>query len=122
MQNFEEYLAAIENIEHREKMRDLFDWILTEFPELETRIAWNQPMFTHHETFILAFSLAKNHISVSPEVKTLTLFAEDIDQSGYDHTNNIFRIKWTQAIDRELIKKLISFNIEDKKDYHKFWR
>lgn len=122
MQNFEEYLAAIENIEHREKMRDLFDWILTEFPELETRIAWNQPMFTHHETFILAFSLAKNHISVSPEVKTLTLFAEDIDQSGYDRTNNIFRIKWTQPIDRELIKKLISFNIEDKKDYHKFWR
>ena len=56
MQNFEEYLSAIENIEHREKMRDLFDWILTEFPELETRIAWNQPMFTHHETFILAFS------------------------------------------------------------------
>ena len=122
MQNFEEYLSAIENIEHREKMRDLFDWILTEFPELETRIAWNQPMFTHHETFILAFSLAKNHISVSPEVKTLTLFAKDIDQSGYDRTNNILRIKWTQVIDRELIKKLIAFNIEDKKDYHKFWR
>ena len=122
MQNFEEYLVAIENIEHREKMRDLFEWILTEFPELETRIAWNQPIFTHHETFIIAFSLSKNHVSVSPEVKTLTLFAEAIDQSGYERTNNLFRIKWTQPIDRELIKEMIAFNIEDKKDYHKFWR
>lgn len=79
-------------------------------------------MFTHHETFIIAFSLCKNHVSVSPEVKTLTLFAEAIDQSGYKRTNNLFRIKWTQLIDRELIKKMIAFNIEDKKDYHKFWR
>lgn len=122
MDTFETYLALIENIEHSQKMRELFEWILKEFPDLDTRIAWNQPMFTHHGTFIIAFSLAKNHISVSPEVKTLTLFSESIDEAGYERTNNIFRIKWTQTINRDLIKQLIAFNLEYKKDYEKFWR
>lgn len=122
MDTFETYLALIENIEHSQKMRELFEWILKEFPDLDTRIAWNQPMFTHHGTFIIAFSLAKNHISVSPKVKTLTLFSESIDEAGYERTNNIFRIKWTQTINRDLIKQLIAFNLEDKKDYEKFWR
>lgn len=122
MDNFKDYLLTIENIEHREKMQDLFQWILTQFPNLETRIAWNQPMFTHHDTFILGFSLAKNHFSVSPEVKTMTQYSKAIDDAGYEQTNNIFRIKWTQSINLELIKKMIAYNLEDKKDTTKFWR
>ena len=122
MNNFEAYLSSVENIEQRERIRDLFEWILSEFPELDTRIAWNQPMFTHHETFIIAFSTAKNHLSVSVEVKPLSLFEENIDAAGYERTKNLFRIKWSQTLNHELLKKLIAFNIEDKNDYTKFWR
>jgi uncharacterized protein YdhG (YjbR/CyaY superfamily) len=34
----------------------------------------------------------------------------------------MFRIKWTDAVDYELLKKIVAFNIEDKKDFTKFWR
>lgn len=122
MENLVEFFEKIENVAQREKLRDLFQKILKDFPELETRIAWNQPMFTHHETFIIGFSVSKNHFSVSPEVFCLNRFIEDIKKSGYTYTNNIFRIKWTEHVDVSLIEKMISFNIEDKKDYSKFWR
>ncbi|MFQ7236334.1 MAG: iron chaperone [Enterococcus hulanensis] len=122
MENFEDYLQQLENDEQRTKLRTLFQQILTDFPELGTRIAWNEPMFTHHDTFIIGFSTAKNHFSVSPEVACLKKFLPAIEKIGYGHTNNIFRIKWNEAIDYALIKDMIAFNIEDKAEYTKFWR
>ncbi|MCQ4950818.1 hypothetical protein NE646_14380, partial [Bittarella massiliensis] len=37
------------------------------FPDLTPKIAWNQPMFTDHGTFIIGFSAAKAHLAVAPE-------------------------------------------------------
>lgn len=122
MDTFEDYFKKIENEERRNKLRDLFQWILTEFPDLDTRIAWNEPMFTHHGTFIIGFSSAQKHLSVSSEVACLNKFLPTIEEIGYSHTNNIFRIKWTEEINYILIKDMIAFNFEDKADYTKFWR
>ncbi|MBO0453048.1 MULTISPECIES: iron chaperone [Enterococcus] len=122
MDTFKNYLAQIEDEAHRDKLRALFQWILTEFPELDTRIAWNEPMFTHHGTFILGVSTAKNHFSVSPEVACLKKFLPAIQNFGYSHTTNIFRIKWTEEINYPLIREMIAFNLEDKAEYAKFWR
>lgn len=122
MDTFEDYFKKIENEERRNKLRDLFQWILTEFPDLDTRIAWNEPMFTHHGTFIIGFSSAQKHLSVSPEVACLKKFLPEIQEIGYSHTNNIFRIKWSEEINYSLIRTMISFNLEDKADYVKFWR
>ncbi|QCB29216.1 hypothetical protein [Corynebacterium endometrii] len=33
--------------------------------ELGCHIAWNQPMFTHHDTFIIGFSHAKKHMAAA---------------------------------------------------------
>ena len=79
-------------------------------------------MFTHHGTFIIGFSSAQKHLSVSPEVACLNKFLPTIEEIGYSHTNNIFRIKWTEEINYILIKDMIAFNLEDKADYTKFWR
>jgi uncharacterized protein YdhG (YjbR/CyaY superfamily) len=122
MNQFEEYLAAEVTEEQRKVLEPLFQHILAEFPNLETRIAWNQPMFTDHGTFILGISSSKKHFSVSPEVKTMAEFSSRIEQSGYSQTKNIFRILWNQPVDEKLIFDIIRFNIEDKADYQKFWR
>jgi uncharacterized protein YdhG (YjbR/CyaY superfamily) len=122
MNQFEEYLAAEVTEEQRKVLEPLFQHILAEFPNLETRIAWNQPMFTDHGTFILGISSSKKHFSVSPEVKTMAEFSTRIEQSGYSQTKNIFRILWNQPVDEKLIFDIVRFNIEDKADYQKFWR
>lgn len=103
-------------------MEDIFNWIVDTFPNLEVRIAWNQPMFTHKGTFIIGFSAAKNHISVAPEEVTIEKFKDQIIGAGYSHTKGLFRIPWNSEVDYKLLQDLIQFNIQDKAGYTKFWR
>ena len=79
-------------------------------------------MFTDHDTFIIAFSMAKNHISFSPEEYAITVFLEEIEKAGYEHTKGIVRIKWTDDIDYALLQRLIQFNIEEKRNCRTFFR
>jgi len=122
MKDFMTYLNNIDDPDKREKLESIFNYIKTEFPQLKDEIRWNQPMFTDHGTFIIAFSTAKNHISVAPEAEVLELFKEDIEKAGYSYTKQLFRIKWTDKVDYELLRKIIAYNIESKKDYNRFWR
>jgi uncharacterized protein YdhG (YjbR/CyaY superfamily) len=40
---------------------------------LKEEIKWNQPMFSDHGTFIIGFSIAKEHIAVAPEAVVISL-------------------------------------------------
>lgn len=122
MDTFKDYLNNIENIDQRQRLEEVLEWIINTFPNLKTRIAWNQPMFTDHGTFIIGFSVSKKHMAVSPETVTIEYFADEIAKSGYDYTKMIIRIPWEKPIDYKLLKKMIEFNILDKADYTKFWR
>ena len=122
MTEFNDFLQSLENDKQTATMEAIFNWISETFPELETTVKWNQPMYTHHDTFIIAFSKSKQHFSVSPEAKGMAEFTEQIEAAGYSQTNNLFRIKWTQDVNYALLKSIIQFNIEDKADCTTFWR
>ncbi|GLF82364.1 MULTISPECIES: iron chaperone [Bacillus] len=122
MHVFEEYISKIGNPELKQRTQAILQWVEDTFPQLEPRIAWNQPMFTDHGTFIIGFSVAKHHISVAPEAKGIDQFSADIVQAGYDHGKNLFRMKESLPVDYPLLKKIIEFNIEDKADCSTFWR
>ncbi|ASW44194.1 iron chaperone [Clostridium isatidis] len=122
MNTFSDFLEKIENPDHRNKLEEILNWIINKFPELNPVIKWNQPMFTHQGTFIIAFSVSKQHIAVAPEDAVILKFAKDIEKSGYEHTKRIFRIKWKNPIDYSLLEKIIQFNILDKADCKTFWR
>jgi uncharacterized protein len=122
MEIFNDYLLKIEDLEHRAKVAELLDWISNHFSSLSPKIAWNQPMFTDHGTFIIGFSIAKHHIAIAPERVSILKFSEDIIKSGYDHTNELMRIAWDKPFDFSLLEKVIAFNIEDKADCTTFWR
>lgn len=122
MEIFADYLAGMEKEEHRMKLKEVLSWVKRSFPNLETRIAWNQPMFTDHGTFILGFSVSKQHFAVAPEAKTMAAFSDEIEASGYSQGAQIFRIKWTDPVDHALLEHIIRYNIEDKKECQTFWR
>lgn len=122
MASIKEYLAGMDNPEHRQRLEEILDWVATEFPELELQIKWNQPMFTDHGTFIIAFSKAKKHLSVAPEKAGMRQFADEIAESNYNPASEIFRIKWDQPVNYKLLKEIIEFNIKDKGDCQTFWR
>ena len=79
MEMFHEYLEKLEQPEHRTRVEEVLTWVGTTFPELKPIIAWNEPMFSHHDTFIIGFSVAKHHMAVSPEVAGITKFEEEIN-------------------------------------------
>ena len=122
MNEFDDYLLGIDNPDNLSKMKDLLQWVATEFPSLKREIKWKQPMFINHGTFIIAFSYASKHISVAPEQAGMERFKEDIKKSGYAQSKMLFRIKWTDEVDYDLLRRVIGFNIDDKKDFTTFWR
>lgn len=122
MKVFEDYLAQIDNPQHRERTEEVLKWVAEKYPNMEQKIAWNQPMFTDHGTFIIGFSIAKQHLAVAPEKAGIDHFSDDIVQAGYDHTKQLVRIKWDGPVDYSLLERMIEFNITDKADCTTFWR
>lgn len=119
---FSAYLSSIIDLQQRNIIFDLLQWIAQNFPHLTPVIAWNQPMFTDHGTYIIGFSVAKKHFSVAPEKETISKFAREIEQAGYDQTAMLFRIKWGQPINLVLLEEIIRYNIKDKEKCSSFWR
>lgn len=74
MSNFKLFLDSIPKPDHRERMTNILDSIKEKFPQLNEDIKWNQPMFSDHGTFIMGFSVAKEHIAVTPESVVIDLF------------------------------------------------
>ncbi len=122
MEVFNDYLSHIDNPQHRARMEEVLTWVADKFPNLLPKIAWNQPMFTHHGTFIIGFSIAKNHIAVAPEIAGIDRFSEDIEKAGYDHSKGLIRIRWDSQVDFSLLQKIIEFNISEKAEIVSFWR
>lgn len=122
MDVFAEYLARMDNPQHRERTEEVLAWVIKSFPNLMPKIAWNQPMFTDHDTFIIGFSVSKRHLAVAPERAGIHQFSEEIVQAGYDHTKELVRFPWDRPVDFTLLEKMIAFNMADKADCSTFWR
>ena len=122
MEVFVEYLERIDNLQHRARVEEVLAWVTKKFPNLIPKIAWNQPMFTDHGTYIIGFSVAKHHLAVAPEMAGIIHFSDEIVQAGYDHTKQLVRIQWDSPVDFILLEKMIEFNILDKADCSTFWR
>lgn len=119
---FNDYLSTIDDPIKRQQLTAILQWVIDEFPTLEPRIAWNQPMFTDHGTFIIGFSVAKNHFSVAPEGEVIDHFDSKIGNSGYSRGKQLMKILWSQEVDYDLLHEMIAFNIQEKANCSTFWR
>jgi len=122
MEVFEEFLAGIENPQHRARTEEVLGWVTQKYPDLAPKIAWNQPVFTDHGTYIIGLSVAKQHLAVSPEKAGIDHFSDEIVQAGYEHTKMLVRIPWDKPVDYALLERMIEFNIADKAETTTFWR
>ncbi|NHZ64094.1 iron chaperone [Massilia genomosp. 1] len=122
MNVFSDYLAQMDEPSQRARTSEVLDWVSQAFPALERRIAWNQPMFTDHGTFIVAFSTARHHLALAPEAAAIAHFSSQIEQAGYEHTKLLIRIPWRAELAFSLLGNIIGFNIADKAGCATFWR
>ncbi|MBN3490261.1 DUF1801 domain-containing protein [Acholeplasma equirhinis] len=122
IENFDQYVNLIKEDYKKHAFLEVINFIKNEYPELKLEMKWNQPMFIHQGTFILAVSTLKNHMSIAPELKAMTYFRDEIIMAGYEETSQLFRIKYKEPVNYTLLKRIIDFNIKDKMGYDKFWR
>lgn len=122
IRTLDEFLSTIPEGPKRDRMIEVLDWVKTTYPDLELRIAWSTPMFTHHGTFIIGFSAAKMHMAVSAEKATMDHFADVMQERGTDRTAMLARLPWNTPVDYELIAAFIDYQLATKKDVTTFWR
>ena len=122
IETFQPFLNDIPDPAQKERTEEVLNWIQATYPQLSPRIAWNQPMFTDHGTFIIGFSLSKQHLACTPELAGIRHFSETIKKAGYDHTMMLMKFPWNKPIDYVLLGQMIEFNIAEKADVQTFWR
>ena len=122
IKTLDEFLATIPNDDNRARMVDVLVWVGLTYPELELRIAWNQPMFTHHGTYIIGFSAASKHMAMAPERATMLRFEPVMRERGTDFGNRFARPPWTQPLQYELIDAFTPHQHAEKEDITSFWR
>ena len=122
MEDFLEFIEHINNGQQRARTQEVLEWVKSQFPNLEARIAWNQPMFTEHGTFIIGFSVSSKHLAVSPERAGMVRFTNEITKAGYSQSKMLFRIRWDEPVNYILLDQIIRFNCIDKAECKTFWR
>lgn len=118
----DEYLETIPNDDNRARMVDVLVWVGLTYPELELRIAWNQPMFTHHGTYIIGFSATSKHMAMAPERATMIRFEQVMRERGTDFGTMLARQPWNKPFDYELLDAFIQHQLTEKQDITSFWR
>ena len=122
IKTLDEYLETIPNDDNRARMVDVLVWVGLTYPELELRIAWNQPMFTHHGTYIVGFSAASKHMAMAPERATMIRFEPVMRERGTDFCTMFARQPWNKPFDYELLDAFIQLQLAEKQDITSFWR
>ncbi len=112
MEQILEYIERIDDPDNRLIFGDFINWLTTDFPELKPEYKWNQPMFTHHGTFIIGFSVATKHFTVAPEMRTFEHFLPQIKALKLKHGKNI---------PYDLLRAIIAHTLEDKQTVTSFW-
>lgn len=122
IKTLEEFLATIPNDDNRARMVEVLNWVAKRYPELLLRIAWNQPMFTHHGTYIIGFSAASKHMAIAPERATMIRFEPVMRERGTDFGKMFARQPWNKPFDYELLDAFIQHQLTEKKEVTSFWR
>lgn len=122
METIEMFINKQQNPLLQTKLKHMIEWINKIYPQLESAIKWNQPMFMDHGTFIVAFSVSKKHISVGLEAYDMEVLHDRIKDAGYSQSKMLFRIMEQDEIDYDLLRYVIDFKRDSKKDCTTFWR
>ncbi len=104
--SLDEYLASLDDPVKAATIGSVLDVILTAFPELQVKLAWNVPQIHRDGKYVFGVSAAKSHLSLSPwSTAVMTDFAARLD--GYVTTPNLFHVPVDWDVDEDLVRDLI---------------
>jgi uncharacterized protein YdhG (YjbR/CyaY superfamily) len=101
----EEYLASLDPTKES-TLRSVIDFILAQYPELESKISWNVPTIHRNGEYVVGVCAYKNHLTFSPwSPRVIKDFKVRLVK--FVVFKNCFQIPVDWKIDRELVKDLV---------------
>lgn len=107
----EDYISKQDEIKGQ-TLRSVIDFILDEFPELESKIAWNVPTIHRDGKYVAGVDAFKRHLTFSafsPHV--IEAFKDRL--GSYVVFKNCFQIPVDWDIDKELVRDLIKARLAE---------
>jgi len=101
----EDYCASVDPVKAK-TLNSVIDFILAEFPSLESKISWNVPTIHRNGEYVVGVCAYKNHLTFSPwSPRVLEDFKERL--GIFVVFKNCFQIPVDWKIDRKLLKDLV---------------
>lgn len=116
------YFEQVEDLENRQKVVSLYEQLVAIDPDLSILYAWNNPMIKYKESFNCGITVAKAHFTMAFDTEALEFFRERIIAAGYGLNLKTFKIKYNQEIDFDLLREMVLFSIELRRDAKGFWK
>ncbi len=102
----EEYLTSLDDPTKERTLRSVIDLILTQFPELESKISWNVPTIHWNGKYVVGVCAYKHHLTFSPwSSRVISDFK--VRLGTFVLFKNCFQVPVDWEIDRELVKDLV---------------
>ena len=102
----EEYLASLDDPRKEKTLRSVIDLILTQFPELQSKISWNVPTIHRNGKYVVGVCAYKHHLTFSPwSPRVIEDFKVRLGKFVLFKT--CFQIPVDWKIDRKLMKDLV---------------
>lgn len=110
---FESYLGSLEQIKAT-TIKQIIDYILTNFPELELKMAWNVPQICLGTEYVFGVSALKKHLALAPwSTDVMEENKENLEDAGYIVKKNLFQIPIDWQVNSELLDTLVKGRLKE---------
>jgi uncharacterized protein YdhG (YjbR/CyaY superfamily) len=101
----EDYLASVDSTK-AETLRSVIDFILGQFPELQSKISWNVPTIHRNGKYVIGLAAYKHHLTFSAwSPRVIADFKERLGK--FVVFKNCFQIPVDWKVDGKLVKDLV---------------
>jgi uncharacterized protein YdhG (YjbR/CyaY superfamily) len=101
----DEYLASVQAVKAR-TLRAIITFVLSEFPELEVKMAWNVPHIHRNGSYVAGLAAYKNHLTFAPwSASVMEAFKPRL--GDFVVFKNCFQIPVDWPVDEALVKDLV---------------
>ena len=107
----EDYLASQDPVKAK-TLRYVTNFILSEFPELESKVSWNVPTIHQNGKYVFGMAAYKNHLTLAPwSPRILENFKPRL--AKYVVFANCFQIPVDWKIDKKLITDMVAARLAE---------
>ncbi|MEP6670459.1 MAG: DUF1801 domain-containing protein [Chthoniobacter sp.] len=107
----EDYLASLDPPKAR-TLRSVIDFILAQFPELESKISWNVPQIHRNGKYVFGLCAFRHHLTLSPwSPRVIADFKPRLGELVVKQ--HVFQIPVDWTIDRKLVKDLVRARLDE---------